>query len=105
MSFKRNPNFINELKRDPRNKIAMANVADGVRQLAIAFSRQRGKPIMPRGKQTFVLDVTPDDVRVVNTSHGGHIEEWGSEKSRPYAPLRRAVRAEGLRMTEHNNSK
>lgn len=39
-------------------------------------------------------------VRVVNTSPEAVREEWGSAKEEPRAPLRRGVRAAGLRLDE-----
>jgi hypothetical protein len=39
-------------------------------------------------------------VRVVNTSPDAVREEWGSALSEPRAPLRRGVRAAGLRLDE-----
>lgn len=39
-------------------------------------------------------------VRVVNTSPNAVREEWGSARQEPRAPLRRGVRAAGLRLDE-----
>jgi hypothetical protein len=54
-----------------------------------------------RGARPIVIETEGDGVRVTNTDHGAHIDEWGSVNSPPYAPLRRAVRAAGLRLDEH----
>lgn len=39
-------------------------------------------------------------VRVLNTDIAAHLIEWGSANNPPYAPLRRAVLAAGLRLDE-----
>jgi len=39
-------------------------------------------------------------VRVVNTSADAVLEEWGSARQEPIAPLRRGVHAAGLRLDE-----
>ncbi len=57
--------------------------------------------IMPRkSTRPVVVEVSGDDVRVANTDHGGHLDEWGSVNNPPYAPIRRSVRALGLRLSE-----
>lgn len=58
--------------------------------------------VMPRHRSgSVVVDFDLEDVRVVNTDHGAHIDEYGSVTSPAYAPLRRGTRAAGLRLKEH----
>jgi hypothetical protein len=56
---------------------------------------------MPRSAaQRVVVGVVDGEVAVINTNFGGHLEEWGLARTPVYAPLRRGVRAAGLKLRE-----
>lgn len=58
--------------------------------------------VMPRQRSgSVVVEADARGIRVVNTDHGAHIDEYGSVNSPPYAPLRRGARRAGLRLEEH----
>lgn len=96
--FTPNTNMHDELRREPQMRKAMVGEGREVASRAEALDHN----IMPRKRSrgNFKVDAAGGTVRVVNTSHGGHIDEFGSANNRPYAPLRRAVRAAGLRLRE-----
>lgn len=99
--FRPNPDFIPSLKRQPTVRDALKSAASSVARTANRI--ERGKFMARRGRrpgQAIIVDATSDEVRVVNTKHGGHLQEWGSVNNAPQAPLRRAVRANGLRFRE-----
>jgi hypothetical protein len=49
---------------------------------------------------SFVLVELPTRFRVGNNDFAAHWVEWGSANNPPWAPLRRGVRAAGLRLEE-----
>lgn len=58
--------------------------------------------VMPRQRRgSVIVEADARGVRVVNTDHGAHIDEYGSVNSPPYAPLRRGARRAGFRLEEH----
>lgn len=60
--------------------------------------------VMPRQRRgSVVVEADARGVRVVNTDHGAHIDEFGSVNSPAYAPLRRGARRAGFRLDEHGN--
>lgn len=93
--FRLNESFFDELPDRPEIRRRLVGAAQQVAR------RARVHRIMPRKSAQLVVDTSGQDVRLVNTDHGGHLDEFGSAKSRPYAPLRTAVRAAGLRLDEH----
>ena len=100
-----NPAVEAELRNSPEVKLAMLAAATEARQMAITFCRQVSHaPWMLHGGHTWeqaiqVVDAG-DAVLLVNRDSGGHLYEFGSIKSPPSAPLRRAVRAVGLVLVE-----
>lgn len=68
---------------------------------AVAAEANRIAPrIMPRdGGPAVDVQTSYGDTYVVNRDHGGHLAEWGSKNNPPYSPLRRAVRALGLKFS------
>lgn len=96
MTFKPNPRFLEELQADPGPRRQLVKAAGKVAR------RVREHTIMRRkGASSVAVEVDGDEVRVANNDHGAHLDEWGSVNNPPYAPLRTAVRAEGLRLHEH----
>lgn len=101
MSWRPNRAFNTEIRRDPEIKHA----AKGELEDAIPYIRQRvtaaGGAWMPeKGKrQLEVIEVAGETV-LTNRDHGGHLMEWGSINNPPHAPMRRGVRAAGLRFRD-----
>lgn len=94
-----NPALVQELKREPawqhHLRLKAAEVARLAEDNTKAFTR---KGFMPRGQPLFVVEEAADgSVIVLNTDYGGHLYEFGSIKTPVMAPLRRAVRAVGLK--------
>jgi hypothetical protein len=92
-----NPKFEDEIRRQPAHRQALVESADVVRVHASRFAEQAHAPWMKSQSKTMQVVTDADDVAVVNTDHGGHLMEWGSKNNPAHAPLRRAVRAAGLR--------
>lgn len=93
-----NRNFTRDFIKERSGEQGLKTAAELVKGIAEAKST----PIMPSGRPS-VVEVQADEqgVRVVRTDHGGHLDEWGSAKNPPVAPLRTAVREVGLRLEEH----
>jgi hypothetical protein len=92
------PNTDFELQLQAQMKGTLIKAANGVRRRAEGAKHS----IMPSSRSgSVVVEVDGDEVRVVNTDHGAHLDEYGSAKNPPYSPLRRSVRAAGLRLDEH----
>lgn len=103
MRFQPNPNFKAEMRRDPDLRRHVHKTADEVRDKAERLGAAKGAPWMPRKGnpgRTYIVDDTAEGARVTNQEHGGHLVEWGSKNNPPHAPLRRAVRAVGLRLRD-----
>lgn len=87
-----NPGFEGQIKREPRFRAGMAETTSEVkRQVQAAAPNQTGH---------YRRSIRDDGERVWTTDIAGHIIEWGSSRTPPYAPLRRGVRAAGLRLDE-----
>lgn len=52
------------------------------------------------GRLAQLVGTTRTIFAVATTDFAGHLVEWGSKNNRPYAVLRRAARAAGLRLRE-----
>jgi hypothetical protein len=99
--FLRNAAFEASMQRDPRYRAYLrARVEAQVVPVVRGMAEQVGAPWMPRGGRAIVTESDLDGVRVVNTDYGAHLAEWGSVNNPPHAPLRRGVRAAGLRLRE-----
>ena len=84
-------------------RVALAAAAEKARTKAEVLIPGRDKAWMPSkgNRGTVVVDASGAEVWLVNTDHAGHLQEWGSEKNEPAAPLRRGVRAAGFDLHEH----
>lgn len=106
--FRRNPGFEAQLRATPGYRRAVADAAEPARDRAERFAEAAGGPWMPRRKsgtnKTIIIDVSGPTPRIVNIDHAGHLLEWGSKNNPPHAPLRRGVRAAGLRLSEHDKT-
>lgn len=90
--FVKNPGFDRELQSEPEFVSAMRsitqNVADEARLAA------------PRHTGYYVRHLHARENLVYTDDPFGHLIEWGSRNNPVYAPLRRGVRAAGLRLDE-----
>lgn len=90
-----NPDFEEELRAQPEITEALAKAA------TVAKGRTQPVRMMPRsGADPIVVTVDGDAVSLGNTDYGAHLAEWGSIHNPPFAPLRRGVRASGIRLEE-----
>lgn len=94
MKFRRNPRFEAQAKADPRYKAGLTEVAfdaaQHVRTVALGFRETGGfqRSVSNRGNVVYTDDPF------------AHLIEYGSARNPAYAPLRRGVRAAGLRLRE-----
>lgn len=95
MRFRPNPRLAQELARQPEMRRALADAARAVKTEA-----ERVAPVGSTGRyaRSFVVGATPEGATVGNTDFAAHWVEYGSRNNPPYAPLRRGVRAAGLRL-------
>lgn len=93
---KLNPHLDAELRRVIRP--ALLTAANAVRDKAESYDDAAHGPWMPR-KRGPVMRAELDGERavVVNSDYAAHLIEFGSQNNPAHAPLRRAVRAVGLR--------
>lgn len=90
-----NPDFEDELREEGGITPALAAAAN------VAKARTTPVEMMPRGgSEPIEVQVDGDEVALVNTDYGAHLAEWGSINNPPFAPLRRGIRAAGLRLEE-----
>ena len=99
MRFQENPAFSREIQADPHYQAGMTRIAEE----ASAIVERLAHHIMPRDYTDMikVLHRGPE-IFIVNTNFGGHLDEFGSKNNPPYAPMRRGIRASGLRLDEAN---
>lgn len=102
--FRPNPRFAEQQRRDPRFRRGLAEAVEPARRNADAMARAAHAPWMPKpgsGTTDVVETVTTaTGVRLTIRHYDGHLVEFGSKNNPPYAPLRRGVRAAGLRLDE-----
>lgn len=91
-SFHRNPAVHAEIKAQPSAVAALEEQAAEVARTA--------KLLAPRHTGHYARSITRIGTSVGTTDIAGHIVEWGSANNPPYAVLRRAVLAVGLRLDE-----
>ncbi len=73
------------------------NLADSLESTR-ALAEHYAHHIYPKsGERLAEIKVVDGHCYLVMTSHGAHIDEFGSKKQGPNAPLRRAIDATGLR--------
>ena len=94
-----NLNYEEDLVQDDEYVNGLKAMARDVRDRAFYLKHK----VMPNKEFSQVEVVEVDGrVYVANTDYGGHIDEYGSANSTPYAPLRTAVRAAGFRLEEES---
>lgn len=97
MKYVPNWNSEEELVKDDRFVAGLKTCARDIRDRAFYIKHD----VMPNRDHAKVEVVEVDKrVYVVNTDHGGHLDEYGSVNNPPYAPLRTAVKAAGFRLDE-----
>ncbi len=97
MSFRLNPAFEKELAAEIRARASLRPAAEAAAAKAESFTHHA----MPRSRgRRIVVRQVEGDLAIVNTNHGGHLEEFGLARTPTYAPLRRGVRAAGLKLSE-----
>jgi hypothetical protein len=97
MRFDANPGFEREIQADPDYQAGITRVAEEARTVVEQLTHH----IMPRYRTRMIRLVREGgETFVVNTNYGGHLDEWGSIHNPPYAPMRRGIRAAGLRLDE-----
>lgn len=97
MTFLPNPDFERELDSSTATRAALVGAAEAARPMVERLTHHA----MPRrGHSPVEVQVSGDDVYLVNTNYGAHLEEWGGAdvRSPVYSPLRRGVRASGFRL-------
>ena len=80
---------VDELARDPD---LLAKLAPHARAVA-----EQARQLAPDETGAYRRSIQVDGNRVLTTDPFGHLVEWGSVHNPAYAPLRRAIRAAGLR--------
>lgn len=100
--FVPNRNFEKEMAADASVRKSLMEAVEPAREQAEQFAAEAR--IMPRGSQAIVVGEDDEGVYLANTDYGGHMAEWGSVNSPPYAPLRRGVEAAGLELRDADES-
>lgn len=95
--FDRNPDFEQDLRSSAAFKRGLRLPAEAIKRHA-EHAAPRGSG---RTARSFVVRTDGDTVQVGNTDPFFHLTEWGSINNPPYAPLRRGVKAAGLRLDEN----
>lgn len=90
--FRANPRFKAELKTDPGVRDQIKTRATAVAGIAAGLAPEAG--------DTVTVEDDGQTITVGSDNPFFHLFEWGSVNNSPYAPLRRAVRAAGLRLEE-----
>lgn len=96
------PNFIPDPTFEGQLR-QQAEYLDGMREVAApALEAIRDAAPEQSGDYTdsLAIVVEGDGVNLASTDPAGNLVEWGSANNPPYAPIRRGVRAAGLRLDE-----
>lgn len=89
--FRLDPRSTQRLARSPELREALRRAAKAVAAEAEPLSEpEHSIRVVDHGRGVRVVNASPNAVR----------EEWGSAREEPRAPLRRGVRAAGLRLDE-----
>jgi hypothetical protein len=94
--FRPNPRFHDELRGQDDFRESLKERAEAAKAKAEPLAPQ----IMRRNPEAFEVQEDEEGVYLANTDYGGHLAEWGSAKTPVTAPLRRGVKAAGLRLEE-----
>lgn len=95
MRYRAAPGWEDELRQQ-----AIPDMAKRAEHVAANVHRiQEGGFMGRKGSRPVVVVKSSLGVRVVNTKHGWHLQEFGSTRNVVQAPLRRGVIAAGLRFS------
>ena len=96
-SFRKNPALEVEIAKLPGTRKVLEEAAQAVAHAARSIAPHKTR----RGyKQSIEVGRDANSTTVYTTDIAGHLVEYGSAKNPAYAPIRRAVRAAGLRLDE-----
>jgi hypothetical protein len=98
--FKANENFEKELIEEGDYLSGLASLLTG----AIGVVRAMSPVASGKFRDSIEVEIVDDEVRLGSGDPVAHIVEWGSVNNPPYAPIRRGVRAVGLRLDESPKS-
>jgi hypothetical protein len=97
--FRPNPNFNRELRDHSGTTDALEAAAEAAGR---AVQReQHGFVPNKQASSSVEVEVEDGSVRLRNTDRAALVEEYGALRTPALAPLRRGVRAAGLRLDEH----
>lgn len=96
--FKPDPDFERELAEQREVMEALAERAEVARQIAIRMAPRDTGWYASRFET--VIDEEAGVARLLNADGKASLLEWGTVTTKPFATLRRAVRAAGLKMKE-----
>lgn len=88
--YRANPLFEEEVRAQPQHQKGMRKITKGVAATV--------RVVAPRKTGYYERRVKARGTAVAATDHFWHLVEFGSVNNPPYAPLRRGVRAAGLRL-------
>lgn len=98
--FRPNPRLRRELGRSPGVRRAVTDIAQGA-AVHIRFATPRGPgPDGGAAAASIRVTQTAESVQIQSTDPFWHLIEWGSVNNPVYAPMRRGIRAAGLRLDE-----
>jgi hypothetical protein len=83
MKFIPNPRFEYEFLRSLEAKEMVEDTTEAI--------AQRAKEIAPRDSGDYADGIKAEDGKVIGTDWKSHLIEWGTIKTPPFAPLRRAA--------------
>jgi hypothetical protein len=100
-AFRPNPDLEKELSEQADYLPGLAETVAPAAEVIAALS-----PVGDTGDfhDSIEVEIEGEEVRVGTTDPFGHLVEFGSAKNPPYAPIRRGVRAAGLRLEESPKS-
>lgn len=94
--FRANPGFEREIVLSATARAAINEAAAEVARLARSMAPSK----TGRYKRSISVENDADSTFVATSDIAGHIVEFGSANNPAYAPIRRAARAAGLRVTD-----
>ena len=99
-NFRKNPALEIEIAKLPGTHKVLEEAAQAVARVARSIAPQESR--RKNYKRSIKVARDANSTTVYTTDIAGHLVEYGSAKNPAYAPLRRAVRAAGLRLDENS---
>lgn len=100
MRYIPNPKLPAELQLQPEFQHGLTEVGGEIAETAKSMTPVGPDPRRGHLRDSFVVEPIKGGVAVGSQDSFFHLAEYGSAKNPAYAPLRRAVRASGLRFEE-----